>query len=244
MMFVFICEMVVLLFFNGYAYRPGLYADYYAENIFGHILPNATLWPATALLVVAYSLRYRWIALIAVVFTLLDVLFVHLGLYQHIWWKTWMTSVGIFGYCVLMQKWFIKLRSNRRGVLRFITFWFVLLVLLKLPVSILLLTGTQYTYVGWFVNLYRDSGVFSVFYNAALSFFCIFFLFKKRYWRLMPFLIYFICDALLLANGILFFQGGWNIYCLMLARIVSLMLFITLEKKYPYDPYASENKAL
>ncbi|MEM5771031.1 MAG: hypothetical protein AAGU32_22525, partial [Bacillota bacterium] len=57
-------EMIVLLFFDSYAYKPGVFTDYYAENIFGHIVPNATLWPATALLVGAYALRYRWIGLI------------------------------------------------------------------------------------------------------------------------------------------------------------------------------------
>jgi len=200
-------------------------------------VPNATSWPATALLTAAYSLRYRWMALIAAVFTLLDMLFVRLGIYQHLWWETWMTSLGVFCYCVLMQRWFGRLKRSRRGIFRYITFWFVLLVLLKLPVSILLIFKMQYTYVGWFENIYRDSGVFSVFYNAALSFVCVFFIciLKKWYFKLVPFVIYFSCDVLLLANGVLFFHGGWNIYYLILARIASLMVFVALEDKYPYN---------
>ena len=236
MMIAFIGEMIVLLFFKSYSYKLGVYTDYYAENIFGHIVPNALLWPATALLVVAYSLRYRWIVLITVIFTLLDLLYVHLGIYQHNWWETWMTSVAVFIYCVLMKRWFVQLKSKRRGILRYIVFWFILLVTLKLPVTLLLLAGWQYTFVGWFENLYRDSGVFSVFYNAALSFFCVFFIcvLKKWYWKLVPFFIYFSFDAILLNRGILLFNDGWNIYYLMLVRAVCLILFIALENKYPY----------
>ncbi len=246
MMFAFVCEMIVLLFFDSYSYRPGIYTDYYAENIFGHIIPNATLWPAVALLVAACSLRYRWVILIAVIFTILDILYTSLGIYVHNWWQTWMTTVGGFGYLALMQKWYFRLSSNRTGVLRFITFWFALLVILKLPISMLLLTGTQLTYIGWFENLYRDSGVFSVSYNTALTFLCTFFIFvlKKWYWKLIPFLIYFVCDRILLSQGILLFYDGWNIWYLMLVRCVSLGAFIGLERKYPYNPASRRSLAV
>ncbi|NPV93215.1 MAG: hypothetical protein HPY50_20835 [Firmicutes bacterium] len=238
MMVAFIGEMIVLLFLNGYAYKPGVFTDYYAEDIFGHVVPNATLWPATALLVIAYSLRYRWILLITVVFTLLDILFINLGIYQYNWWKTWMTSAAILFYCVLMKIWFVQLKNKRSGILRYITFWLILLVILKLPISLLLFLGMQHTIIGWFENIYRDSGVFSVFYNAALSFFGVFFIcvLKKWYWKLVPFFIYFSCDAILLDKGILLFNGGWNLYYLMLVRTVCLALFIALENKYPYNP--------
>ena len=246
MMFAFVCEMIVLLFFDSYSYKPGVYTDYYAENIFGHIVPNATLWPAVALLVATYSLRYRWILLIAVIFTLLDILYTSLGIYEHHWWQTWMTAVGGFCYLALMQKWYFRLSSNRTHVLRFITFWFALLVLLKLPISTLLLTGTQLTYVGWFENLYRDSGVFSVFYNAVLTFPCTFFfcVLRKWYWKPVPFLIYFVCDSILLSQGILLFYDGWNIWYLMLVRCISLGAFIALERKYPYHPAGRRSPAV
>lgn len=61
----------------------------------------------------------------------------------------------------------------------------------------------------------------------------------KWYWKLVPFFIYFSFDAILLVKGILFFNGGWNIYSLMLLRTVCLTLFIALENKYPYSPRKS-----
>lgn len=120
-----------------------------------------------------------------------------------------MTSAAIFFYCIFMKSWYLQLKNRRRTFLRFITLWFALLVIMKLPVSILLLTGLQYTYVGWFENIYRDSGVFSVFYNAAVSFICALFLcvLKKWYWKLASFILYFTCDALLMEFDLLFFHG-------------------------------------
>jgi hypothetical protein len=89
----------------------------------------------------------------------------------------------------------------------------------------------------WFENMYRDSGVFSVFYNAALSFLCTFFIcvLKKWYWKLVPFFIYFTCDAILLHSGIIFFSGGWNIYYLMLVRVLCLTLFMALKNNTPIN---------
>lgn len=236
-MSTFIGEMIVMLFLNSYSYMPGIYMDYYAENILGHIITNTTLWPATALLVAAYSLRGRWIVLISAIFTLVDIFFINLGIYRHNWWETWMTSVVIILYCFLVKLWFGQLKSKRGGILRYITFWFGLLVILKLPESFLLLSGMQYAIVGWFENLYRDAGVFSVFYNMALSLVSVFFIciLKKWYWKLFPFIIYFSGDAILWNKEILFFNGGWNIYYLMLVHVVCLALFIALENKYPYN---------
>lgn len=182
MMTAFTGEMIVLLIFNSYSYYPGVFKDYYAEDIFGHIIPNATLWPATALLVAACSLRCRWIALITAIYTLLDVLYVRLGIYGHNWWRTWMTSIAIFSYCVLMKAWYTQLKNRRHTLLKFITFWLALLVIMKLPVSILLLAGMQHTYVGWFEDSYRDSGIFSVIYNGAVSLCCSIFICVLKGW--------------------------------------------------------------
>lgn len=51
-------EFTVLGLFNSYAYRPGVFPDPWAENLVGHLILNSTLWPGTAVLVVAYSLGY------------------------------------------------------------------------------------------------------------------------------------------------------------------------------------------
>jgi len=99
-------EVLVLILLNAYEYRPGLFADTFSENIFGHILPNSTLWPATAILVAAYSLRTRWILVITFIYMLLDILFVRLGIYAHHWWRLWMTGGAIFSYCILVRFWY------------------------------------------------------------------------------------------------------------------------------------------
>jgi len=50
-------EFIVLGLLNGYAYKPGIYTDLWAENILGHLILNSTLYPGTAILVAAYFLR-------------------------------------------------------------------------------------------------------------------------------------------------------------------------------------------
>ena len=51
-------EFTVLGLFNSYAYKTGVFADPWAQNLLGHLLINTTLYPSTAIVMVAYSLRY------------------------------------------------------------------------------------------------------------------------------------------------------------------------------------------
>ncbi len=59
-------EFIVLGIFNSYAYKTGVFTDPWAQNLFGHLLINTTLYPAAAIVMTANSLRYGWMALVAV----------------------------------------------------------------------------------------------------------------------------------------------------------------------------------
>lgn len=51
-------EFIVLGLFNSYAYKTGLFTDPWAQNLLGHLILNTTLYPAVAIVMVAYSLGY------------------------------------------------------------------------------------------------------------------------------------------------------------------------------------------
>lgn len=73
-------EFIVLGLFDAYAYKTGVFVDKWAQNLFGHLLINTTLYPAAAIIMVCYSFRYGWIFSVATAFTLIEYLFVQIGI--------------------------------------------------------------------------------------------------------------------------------------------------------------------
>ena len=49
----YLLEVVVLFVFRSYNYRPGLFPDPIAEDIFGHLLCNGLFWGGFIMLVSA-----------------------------------------------------------------------------------------------------------------------------------------------------------------------------------------------
>jgi len=232
-------EVLVLLILNGYSYKLGVFPDPLADSILTHLILNNTLWPAAAIFIAAYSPRLRWIFLTSFIFIFLDILYCQLGVYQHHWWQSWMSGLGIFIYCIVMRFWYSRLEDN--NFLRFITFSSVFTLFMLLPSVLLLLAEKEFYTVGIFANVYKDSILFSLFYDAVISPLCVLFIcqLKRWFWKLVPFALIFLGDYLLMVLGILNFINGWNIYYLILVRTICVLTFLQLENKYSYKPKSS-----
>jgi hypothetical protein len=231
-------EILVMMVFRSYSYKLGIPGDYVLNNIVGHVIPNSTLWPATAILTAAFSLRFRWILLISVVYMMLDVLFIRLGLYEHNWWKTYMTGIAILVYCLGLKKWFYKMEDTRFRFLRYLTFSSILSVIILLPSITLLVTGRIQSNSGLYQNQYRDGVVFLFLLNTSLSFISTYFIcvLQGWYWKAVPFVIYGASNAILYTKGVIHVSGGWSVYCTILVNAICILAFIALERKCSFKP--------
>lgn len=229
-------EVIVLVVFNSYAYKPGVFQNPLFENLIGHLSLNSTLWPSAAVLVVAYRLGYGWMSLIAAVFILLEYLFITYGMYEQHWWRYYMTVTATILYLVIFKKWFPLMNEVRQGLPRFITLYFAAFVIIHLPIPLMLLYGKQYYSVVITQDMYQSSTIFIVFYQLVETFIVMFFLFlDKWYWKLAP---YFISSAgqIFLANrNILIIQDSWSlVYTLLLYG--SVLTLCLLMEKYTLRP--------
>ncbi len=91
----FCFEMVVYSFFKSYEYYPMLIPhsrpdDSIAGNLFSQFSVSAT-----ALLIAVFNLRYYWFGFFAVLYGVIEELFIKLGIYKHNWYRTWMTVIGL-----------------------------------------------------------------------------------------------------------------------------------------------------
>ena len=231
--FLTVSEFFVLTVFDGYAYRPEMFTDPFADDVIGYILGNVSLWAGTANLVVNFSLGIRWIILIAGAFMLIETWFLHLGIYEHHWWRTYMTGITVIVGLSVIKIWISKLNPEKYRFLRYMTFYLLALQFIHVPTHLLLLTGKQHYSIGWDENVYRGSILFGLPYHAGMSFIFLFFccVLQKRFWKLAPILIFGLSDFLLVNMNILIFQDQWNFFYLTMFRATGLVLFV-LYKQY------------
>ncbi|HEX9060455.1 MAG TPA: hypothetical protein VF941_09770 [Clostridia bacterium] len=228
----YLCEVIILFVFSSYEYKPGLFSDPIAESIFGHLVCNGFYWGGFSLLVAAFSLRYYWILLISVLFTLTEVLFLKLGIYTHHWWRLYMTGLCTTVFLLFVKKWFSMVKEKKHEFVRYFTFYFTSWLLLLGPSVILLIAGKQHYGIGLVPNMYRDDILFDAPYHLILAFSYIFFVnfLKKFYWKFAPLIFIVLSDFILMKMNILRFQNGWNLFYLAQLRYLCLALYIVLEK--------------
>lgn len=229
-------EFIVLGLFNSYAYKTGVLSDTWAQNLFGHLILNTTLYPAAAIVMVAFSFRYGWISFVAAFFTLIEYLFVKLGLYEQHWWRYYMTIITVVTILSIDNKWFVKITKRCHGSTRAITFYFVAMLIIHIPAPILLLLGKQYYRINLinnlFVNLYLSSIIIIFFYHLIEAFLLVLCtcILKKWYWKVMPFIISIVAQSLFVKMGILIIGNGWNLVYTLFFYEIFIAIFILIEK--------------
>ena len=229
-------EFIVLGIFNSYAYKPGISTDPWAENLAGHLLLNMSMFPAAATLMETYSLGYLGISLITAVFIFAEYLFVKLGIYEHHWWKYYMSGINIIAFLVIAKRWFAKIKNAQYNIPRLLTFYVIGFLITHTPAPLLLLLGKQYyslslidKIVG---NMYRSSIIFIFSYHLIETSLLVFFVcvLDKWYWKLVPFVIAIVGQSILAKMNILIFMEGWKLIYTILIYTLCLIIFMLIEK--------------
>ena len=229
-------EFIVLGLFNAYSYKTGLFEDPWAQNLLGHLLINTTLYPAAAIIMVSYSLRYGWILSVAAIFTFIEYLFIQLEVYEQHWWKYYMTIIAVVISLSIFHKWFIKMNQMRYGLTRAITFYFVSMIIIHFPAPILLLLGKQYYQISLINNLvgnlYLSSIIIIFFYHLIESVILVGFtcILKKWYWKIIPIIISILLQISFFKMNILIIDKSWSLIYTLLIYEVFIIVFILVEK--------------
>jgi len=230
--FTWICEFIVLGIFNSYSYKTGLFTDVWAQNLLGHLILNTTLYPAAAIVTVSQSRRYIWISFFAIFFTLIEYLFIQLGIYDQHWWRYYMTIITVVILISISSQWFDRINHGCSGLTRSITFYFVAMLLIHTPAPVLLLLGKQYYQINLTNNLYRSSIMAIFFYHLIEAFILVLFtcILKKWYWSLAPFIISIFAQIIFSKMGILIMKDSWSLTYTLLIYEIFIAIFIFTEK--------------
>ncbi|MDP4088788.1 MAG: hypothetical protein Q8930_05895 [Bacillota bacterium] len=231
-----IAEFIVLGLFNSYGYRTGIFTDPWAQNLFGHLILNTTLYPTAAIIMVAFSLGYASIPIIAAIFTIIEYCFVKLGIYEQHWWRYYMTFAAVVVFLLVARKWFAKIKQKPSGLTRAITFYFVAMIIIHTPAPILLLLEKQYYRLSFIDNLvgnlYLSSILIIFFYHLLVAFLLVLYtsIFKKWYWRIVPFFFPPVIQAIFLKVGILVMKDEWRLAYTIIIYELAIAVYVLIEK--------------
>jgi hypothetical protein len=110
-------EIIVLILFNGYRYLPGILPDARLDNYLGSYVSNSLIIPASAVIINAFSLSWSYSLSISAIFAVTDWYFATLGIYQHFWWRSFYTGIGLL-ILYAISKWIWKgLQKTRPSLL-------------------------------------------------------------------------------------------------------------------------------
>lgn len=218
---VYLFEYVVLILLKSYLYKPGLLKDAYFDSILGSIASNAFSVPMLGTFVAAFQLKWPWIVLIIGLFYLVEEFFLYINIYQHFWWRTPFTAIGLFLFFSIAKKWFLHLKGSMPNPIRFLTLYFTNVLIQATFVYVIVAFFGMYHYeIGWFHDKSRDHVAFSSVYIFALGLIftaIIFFRFNWK-WKAVIILATLFIDYFLLKNKILFQSPQWELGYFILLR--------------------------
>lgn len=125
--FAYLFEYFVLNLFKAYTYKPKVIKNSYHDNIFGAILSQAIFVPFTAVFLTSQKIGWWGKVIGGGYFTLVEFIFLRLGVYKHNWWKTVYTFMLIPIYFKLSDLWKHFL-DNNKVIVRFISMFLMNLV--------------------------------------------------------------------------------------------------------------------
>lgn len=176
--FAYLFEFFVLNIFKAYKYKPKVLKNRTLDNVFGAALSQAIFIPFTAVFLTISKSGWPIKILGGIYFSLIEILFMWLGVYKHNWWKTVYTLILIPIYFKWSDVWY-KFICKKNDFVQFFSFFLMIMVTeTNLFLVLTLLRKVRFglgKYHGW-----TEHFIISPLYSMTLSFFTAFSLRKNN----------------------------------------------------------------
>ncbi|WP_280772078.1 hypothetical protein [Salipaludibacillus daqingensis] len=121
----YILDYIVIVLFQGYVYTPKFLKQKDLDNIFGSIMSQFFYVPVSALFITVFGLGWKVKLVFSICYSLIEIVFIYLGIFKHNWWKTKYTFVLIFSSFFFNDRWNKMITKEYPRMLFFSLFSFV-----------------------------------------------------------------------------------------------------------------------
>ena len=116
----FHAEFTLLVAFNAYRYFPKIFNDSFLDSVFGNYVSQISV-ATSVMLAIIYRIPVMCNLIIAGIYFLIDILFVELGVYRHLWYKSWYSFVLVVLSLLVASKWYRRLLNHPNPFLYYLT---------------------------------------------------------------------------------------------------------------------------
>jgi hypothetical protein len=211
LLFVEFIELGLLTSTNAYRYFPKLVKDPFLDSAFATYFSQVSL-TSTAVLVTVFKLRYPWYFIFAVLYYLIEVLFLRLGIYQHHWYQSWFTFAGCIPFFWLVRKWYDKMLDKPNSFLYFSTVFLgaysVYSFMPALPFYVFRIYSINFHV---FSEYYRNQAIALMLYLSIIfALMVLLYIWKTNLiWKVVIFACLFGAQYLMVKIGIMYIKDGW-----------------------------------
>ena len=121
---VYSIETVLIGSYGGaYSYYPKISENAFLDTVMGNHFSQVSI-STTLVLLAVYKSSTIWIFISAVIYSLIELLFLELGIYEQHWYKTWLTFLGIIVLALLIKKWYHRMLNLPKFWMYYLTLFF------------------------------------------------------------------------------------------------------------------------
>jgi hypothetical protein len=125
--FAYLLEFFVLNVFKAYKYKPKVLKNKSLDNILGAFLSQSIFVPFTAVYLTIAEAGGVKKLFGGIYFSLVELIFLRLGVYEHNWWRTVYTFILIPIYFILSDWWYYGI-TKKNIIIRQISFFLMIMV--------------------------------------------------------------------------------------------------------------------
>lgn len=208
--FTFILEAILVISLNAYVYHPKIVSDLFLDNVFGNYFSQISI-SSTALLIAIFNLSFIWYFIFALIYFLIEELFLKLGIYGHFWYKSIYTFFGFIPFFWLTNKWYEYTKLSMSNLMNYMTLFFSIAAINSLTIIMSQrLLGVQMFKGGFFADISKDHITTGLFYQIVEINLLIILYKSKLHWiaKTILFSSLFIVQYLLFNAGIIYIPKG------------------------------------
>ncbi|MFC0273554.1 hypothetical protein ACFFIX_19370 [Metabacillus herbersteinensis] len=226
----YLFELIVFVFFNCYLYKPEIVADPFYDSTIGSIFSQGLTVPIMASFITIYRLGIRSILVGSLFLTGVELFYLHIDIYEHIWWKAYYTTLLVPLAFLITKIWYLFIKRGGKWI-EFVTMFFVnLTIITTITFLIVVLCPFYHFDIKWFDLESRNlTAINDVFFIVSCFFYTGISVLKNFFVKSGLFLVLLIGTGILLVSGFVVSQTVefilMQLTFTILAMLVNKLLF-------------------
>jgi hypothetical protein len=231
----YLFEIFIFVFLQSYTYKPEVFASPFFDSTLGSLISQVMIVPMSAVVIAFYKFDVPVMLLVSFCISAIEILFLHLEIYEHHWWKTYFTTFFLPVAFYISSVWY-RLLKKGSFLAKMVSLYLInVAISLSLTWAATVPLSMYHFQPGWFSDAARDHiAGNSLFFSFASLIYSFTTISKKKLFKAFLFGGLLIVQLFLLQKDfVVSFHGYFSFAALHLfiAGVSSLVWISFLQKK-------------